>query len=56
MNLVQANALLSVAVGGASVRVPEGQLAEAQAVLAAFRRGEFTLREDFDPNTGDLPG
>lgn len=56
VNLVQANALLSVAVGGASVRVPESQLAEAQAVLAAFRRGEFTLREDFDPNTGDMPG
>lgn len=49
VNMVQANALLSVAVGGASVRVPQAQLAEAQAVLAAFRRGEFTLGDDFDP-------
>lgn len=48
-HLVQAHSLLSIAVGGACVRVPVGELAEAREVLAAFRRGEFALGDDFDP-------
>jgi len=49
-NIVQAHSLLAIAVGGASVRVPSAQLAEAREVVAAFRRGEFELGDDFDPN------
>lgn len=46
--IVQANPLLSIAVGGACLRVLESQQEEARGVLAAFRRGEFSLGEDFD--------
>lgn len=53
-NLVQANSLLSIAVGGANVRVPSTQLAEAREVVAAFRRGEFDLGDDFEP--GNMAG
>ena len=42
------NSLWSIAIGGAKVRVPQSQLAQAQQVLAAFRRGEFALKGDFD--------
>ncbi len=49
-NIVQAHSLLSLAIGGACLRVPGDQLTEARAVLAAFRRGEFALDDDFDPN------
>jgi hypothetical protein len=52
-NLVQANALLSIAVGGASVRVHSTQMAEAREVLAAFQRGDCALGDDFDP--GEAP-
>ena len=48
--LVQANSLWSIALGGANVRVPASQLEEAQAVHAAFLRGDFTLDEDIDPD------
>ena len=47
---VQANSLLAIAVGGASVRVPSTQLAEARALVEAFRRGELALGDDFDPD------
>jgi hypothetical protein len=47
-NIVQMHALLSIAVGGACVRVPESQRGEAQAVLAAYRRGDFALDDDFE--------
>ena len=47
-HIVQMNSLLSVAVGGASVRVPESFMTEALEVMDAFRRGEFQLDEDFD--------
>lgn len=46
--IVQANPLLSIAVGGACLRVLESQQEEARGVLAAFRRGELSLGEDFD--------
>ncbi|MBK8071645.1 MAG: hypothetical protein IPK34_06325 [Ramlibacter sp.] len=49
-HIVQAHSLLSIAVGGASVRVPSTQLAEAKDVVAAFRRGDFDLGDDFDPH------
>lgn len=49
-HIVQANSLLAMAVGGAGVRVPSAQLAEARAVVEAFRRGELALGDDFDPD------
>ncbi|MDM0039248.1 hypothetical protein QTH89_22625 [Variovorax sp. J22G21] len=48
-NLVQANALWSVAVGGAKLRVAAAHVDEAKQVIAAFERGEFALDDDFDP-------
>lgn len=48
-HIVQAHSLLSLALGGASVRVPSSQLAEAREIIVAFRRGDFALGEDFDP-------
>jgi hypothetical protein len=47
-HLVQANSLLSIAVGGACLRVPEQFVPDAMEVIAAFKRGEFALGEDFD--------
>jgi hypothetical protein len=47
-NIVQAHGLLALAVGGAKVRVPQSQWQDARLVLQAFRRGEFTLSDDFD--------
>jgi len=49
--LVQANMLWSIALGGASLRVPQAFVEQANEVIAAFERGEFSLDEDFDPNT-----
>jgi hypothetical protein len=45
-NLVQTNALWSIALGGARVLVPASQLDEATAVIAAFERGDFALPDD----------
>ena len=50
VNLVQAHALLSLAVGGASIRVPEAFLAQAQQLLQAMQHGDFALDDDFDVN------
>lgn len=47
-HLMQAHMLLAPALGGVRVLVPENRLAEAQAVLDAYRRGEFALGEDDD--------
>ena len=47
-NLVQTNALLAIAVGGASVRVPANFVDEAKAVIAAYERGDFALDDDFN--------
>jgi len=47
-HLVQAHSLLAGAVGGASVRVPANYVAEARELMAAFRRGDFALDENFD--------
>ncbi|WP_374663889.1 hypothetical protein [Ramlibacter sp.] len=51
-HIVQAHGLLAIAVGGAKVRVPSAQLDEARHVLAAFRRGDFELGDDFDVGAG----
>jgi len=48
--LVQTNMLWSIALGGASLRVPQAFVQEANEVIAAYERGEFSLDEDFDPN------
>lgn len=47
-NFVQTYSLLAGAVGGASVRVPAAFVPEALDVIAAFKRGEFQLKDDFD--------
>jgi len=47
-NTVQANSLLAIALGGASIRVPASRLQEAQELLFAFRRGDFELGDHFD--------
>lgn len=47
-NLVQANSLWTPALGGVRVLVPSEHMAEAQAVIAAYERGEFSLRDDED--------
>ena len=52
VNLVQAYSLLSIAVGGACIRVPPAFVAEARDVIAAYKRGEFALEDDFE---GDVP-
>lgn len=48
--LIQTNMLWSIALGGASLRVPQAFVEEANEVIAAFERGEFAIDEDFDPN------
>jgi len=47
-NLVQTDLLLAPALGGVRILVPQEHLAQAQAVLEAFQRGEFALGEDAD--------
>ncbi len=46
-NMVQAYGLLFNALGGAILRVPAKLVAEANDVLAAFKRGDFSLDDDF---------
>lgn len=47
-HLVQTDLLLAPALGGVRILVPQDRVQEAQAVLAAFARGEFALGEDAD--------
>lgn len=47
-NLVQTNALWSIALGGARVRVPALRVGEARDIIAAFNRGDFALPPDHD--------
>lgn len=47
-HLVQTDLLLAPALGGVRILVPQDHLAQGQAVLAAFQRGEFALGEDAD--------
>ena len=44
-NLVQANALLTIAVGGVRVLVPAMYLAAAKKLIDAFNRGDLALPE-----------
>lgn len=47
--LVQTDALLIPALRGARLRVPATRVADAKEVIAAFKRGDFELGEDFEP-------
>ena len=47
--LVQTDPLLSPALRGASLRVPAERVAEARELLAAVKRGDFELGDDFEP-------
>ncbi|GAC1628667.1 MAG: hypothetical protein NVS9B10_18850 [Nevskia sp.] len=48
-HLIQANRLLSIALGGVRVQVAGDDLARALAVLAALAAGDYALDEDSDP-------
>lgn len=48
-HLAQTHSLLTIAIGGARVRVPEAQLVAARELLAAVQAGVFELSDDFDP-------
>ena len=48
INTIQTNDLWFIALGGAKVRVPVSQLADAQRILEAFHRGDFSLGDDFE--------
>ena len=45
-NTVQTNALWSIAMGGASLRVPAQRMDEAREIMAAFDRGDFALPDE----------
>jgi hypothetical protein len=48
VHIVQTDPLLSIAVGGACIRVPEARVGAARQVLEAYRRGYYALDDDFD--------
>jgi hypothetical protein len=50
VNLVQTDSLLTIALGGACVRVPTLMASEAREIIAARERGELEIDDDFDPN------
>lgn len=52
-NLVQMHSLLTIAVGGACVRVPEDYVAQAREIIEAFKSGALQLDEDFDFRAGE---
>ncbi|HXZ52541.1 MAG TPA: hypothetical protein VEH51_11115 [Burkholderiales bacterium] len=47
--LIQTDGLLTPAMRGASVRVRAAYAGEARKAIAAYRRGDFRLDDDFDP-------
>jgi hypothetical protein len=49
-HLIQTDALLTPAMRGANVRVPAAYVREALEIVAAFKRGDFRLADDFDPD------
>jgi hypothetical protein len=51
-HLMQTDLLLAPALGGVRILAPRDYLDRAQAVLAAFERGEFALGEDADVGSG----
>jgi hypothetical protein len=50
VNLVQTDSLLTIALGGACVRVPRMRMVEAKEIIAARERGELEIDQNFDPN------
>ena len=48
--LIQTDALLIPAMRGASLRVPSACAAEAREVIAALKRGDFQLDDNFRPD------
>lgn len=48
VNLVQANALWTAALGGVRILVPECHLQQAHAIIEAYERGEFALDDEAD--------
>lgn len=46
--MVQANQLLTIAVGGVRVLVPESHFPRAQEILRAYNAGEYQIDEDHD--------
>lgn len=51
-DLVRIQPLLAIALGGAKIRVPQSQVAEALELLAAYERGEFALDENTEEASG----
>jgi hypothetical protein len=49
VNLVQTDSLLTIAVGGACVRVPQQQVKQAKEIMEARESGEFEIDENDDP-------
>ncbi len=49
-HLIQTDALLSPAMRGANVRVPAAYVRDALEIVASFKRGDFRLDDDFDPD------
>jgi hypothetical protein len=54
-HLVQTDSLLTIALGGACVRVPRAQVSAALELIAARDRGELALSED-DQDDEDQQG
>ena len=49
-NIVQTNPLLTIAVGGARVLVPESHVARAREIATAIERGDYTLDDQTSIN------
>lgn len=47
-NLVQTHSLLTPALGGVRILVPQDYVQQAHAVIEAFNRGEYQLDDDVD--------
>lgn len=45
VNMVRMHGLLFNALGGASLRVPQAFVAQAEELMAAFKRGELSLKD-----------
>jgi hypothetical protein len=52
-HLVSMDWFYSNAIGGVRVQVPACELARAQEVLAALRRGDYQLDEEIDDDSSD---
>ena len=52
-NHAQADLLISPAMGGVRVLVPEAHIAQSQAVLEALARGDLALDDDADVGASD---